>query len=102
MNGNLLQMLKDIDAVGATSRFPRGGCPDPGSRMTIAGNLKEMLGRRRGSGTTSFSAADRGPTIRIDGLTVAGADDRIRANSRWRLRRPIRRAIVCGFTASAF
>jgi PmbA protein len=59
---------------GAAGFMIRGGAlAEPVSEITIAGNLKEMFARLVPANDLKFRRGTDAPTIRIDGLTVAGA-----------------------------
>jgi len=45
----------------------------PVSEMTVAGNLKDMFLNITPANNLSFKYGTNAPTIRIDGMTVAGA-----------------------------
>jgi PmbA protein len=45
----------------------------PVSEVTVAGNLKEMFRRVTAASDLEFKTGMDAPTVRIDGMTVAGA-----------------------------
>ena len=49
-----------------------GEITHPVSEMTIAGNLKDMFARLTPANDLAFRYGTHAPTIRIDGMTVAG------------------------------
>ncbi len=51
----------------------KGEIAFPVSEMTVAGNLKEMFARLVAADDLEFKAGTDSPTLRVDGLTVAGA-----------------------------
>jgi PmbA protein len=50
-----------------------GGIAYPVSEITIAGNLKDMFRQAQPADDLEFRAGVNAPTIRIDGMTIAGA-----------------------------
>lgn len=59
---------------GAAGFMIRGGAlAEPVSEITIAGSLKEMFARLVPASDLRFRRGTDAPTVRIDGLTVAGA-----------------------------
>jgi PmbA protein len=59
---------------GAAGFMIRGGAPaEPVSEITIAGNLKDMFLHMTPANDLRFRRGTDAPTLRIDGLTLAGA-----------------------------
>jgi PmbA protein len=50
-----------------------GEIAEPVAEITVAGNLKEMFSRLVPADDLVFRRGTDSPTVRIDGLTVAGA-----------------------------
>ena len=50
-----------------------GALAEPVAEITVAGNLKDMFARLVPANDLVFRRGTDAPTIRIDGLTVAGA-----------------------------
>ena len=65
-------------ATADTSRGPAGGWIERGRRahpvseITIAGNLKDMFRNLTPADDLEFRHGTNAPTVRIDGMTVAG------------------------------
>ena len=51
----------------------QGALSYPVNEMTVAGNLKDMFPRLTPANDLEFRYATNAPTLRIDGMTVAGA-----------------------------
>jgi PmbA protein len=69
-----INMVTGDYSRGAAGFMIRGGArAEPVSEITIAGNLKEMFARLVPADDLRFRRGTDAPTIRIDGLTVAGA-----------------------------
>src|SRR5215469_9957907 len=51
----------------------KGEIAFPVSEMTVAGNLKDIFARLQAADDLEFKAGADAPTLRVDGLTVAGA-----------------------------
>jgi PmbA protein len=59
---------------GAAGFMIRGGAlAEPVAELTIAGNLIEMFANLRPANDLQFRRGTDAPTVRIDGMTVAGA-----------------------------
>lgn len=67
---------------GVTGDYSRGAAgfmirdgelAEPVSELTIAGNLRDMLGRLHAADDLTFKRGTDAPTVRIDDLTLAGA-----------------------------
>lgn len=54
-------------------RIERGEITHAVAELTIAGNLIDMLGRLQAANDLVFRHASNAPTLRIDGMTVAGS-----------------------------
>jgi PmbA protein len=68
-----LNMVTGDYSRGAAGFMIRGGArAEPVSEITIAGNLKEMFARLVPASDLTFRRGTDAPTVRIDGLTVAG------------------------------
>ena len=74
--------LMGMGVNGVTGDYSRGAAgfwiedgeiAYPVSEVTVAGNLKEMFGRIVAANDLEFRTGVDAPTIRIDGMTVAGA-----------------------------
>lgn len=63
----------DYSRGAAGFMIRRGALAEPVSGITIAGNLKEMFARLLPADDLGFRRGTDAPTVRIDGLTVAGA-----------------------------
>ncbi|GIX10977.1 TldD/PmbA family protein [Elioraea sp.] len=63
----------DYSRGAAGFMIRRGALAEPVSGITVAGNLKEMFARLVPANDLRFRRGTDAPTVRIDGLTVAGA-----------------------------
>jgi PmbA protein len=63
----------DYSRGAAGFMIRNGALAEPVSEITIAGSLKEMFARLVPADDLRFRRGTDAPTIRIDGLTVAGA-----------------------------
>ncbi len=63
----------DYSRGAAGFRIAGGALAEPVSEITIAGNLIEMFARATPADDLAFRYGSNAPTLRIDGLTVAGA-----------------------------
>lgn len=63
----------DYSRGAAGFMIRRGALAEPVSGITVAGNLKEMFARLVPANDLRFRRGTDAPTLRIDGLTVAGA-----------------------------
>ncbi len=62
----------DYSRGAAGLRIENGEITEAISEFTIAGNLKDMFRNMRGAGDLEFIYGTNVPTLRIDGMTVAG------------------------------
>ena len=53
----------------------RGRLAHPVNEVTIAGNLKDMFRRMTAADDLVFRHGTDAPTVRVDGMTVAGASE---------------------------
>ena len=61
-------------SVGVSGRWIENGVPAyPVNEITVAGNLKDMFPALRPANDLEFRGGVNAPTVRIDGMTVAGA-----------------------------
>ena len=51
----------------------KGEIAYPVSEITIAGNLRDMFREAKPADDLEFRAGTNAPTVRVDGMTVAGA-----------------------------
>ncbi len=63
----------DYSRGAAGFRIRDGRLAEPVSEITLAGNLKEMFLRLRAAGDLEFRRGTDAPTLRVDGMTLAGA-----------------------------
>lgn len=80
-SGFYITSLMGMGVNGVTGDYSRGASgfwieggklSFPVSEMTIAGNLKQMFQQMRPANDLEFRYGTNAPTVRIDGLTVAG------------------------------
>ncbi|MEE9432894.1 MAG: TldD/PmbA family protein [Sphingorhabdus sp.] len=62
----------DYSRGAAGFRIENGEITGPISEFTVAGNLKDMFAAMRAAGDLEFIYSANVPTLRIDGMTVAG------------------------------
>ena len=81
-SGFYVTSLMGMGVNGVTGDYSRGAAgfwiengeiTFPVSEMTIAGNLNDMFGRMTPASDLEFRYGINSPTVRIDGMTVAGA-----------------------------
>lgn len=73
MIGSGINMLTGDYSRGAAGFWiEKGELTYPVSEITVAGNLKDMFRRMEPADDLAFHGAVNAPTLRIDGLTVAG------------------------------
>jgi PmbA protein len=63
----------DYSRGAAGFMIRNGALAEPVSEITIAGNLKEMFLHMAAADDLQFRRGTDAPTIRIDGMTLAGA-----------------------------
>ncbi len=63
----------DYSRGAAGFRIKGGRLAEPVSEVTIAGNLREMFLGLRAAGDLEFRRGTDAPTLRVDGMTLAGA-----------------------------
>ena len=66
-------MTGDYSRGAAGFWIEQGALTYPVSEMTVAGNLKEMFPMLTPANDLVFRYAINAPTLRIDGMTIAGA-----------------------------
>jgi PmbA protein len=67
------QVTGDYSRGAAGFMIRQGALAEPVAEITVAGNLKEMFARLVPADDLVFRRGIDAPTVRIDGLTVAGA-----------------------------
>lgn len=80
-NGLYITELIGFGVNGVTGDYSRGAggfwiekgkCTDPVSELTIAGNLKDIFKQLTPADDLTFRYGSNAPSVRIDGMTVAG------------------------------
>jgi PmbA protein len=81
-NGFYVTEMMGFGVNGVTGDYSRGAAgfwieggalAHPVSEMTVAGNLKDIFARTVAANDLEFKTGADSPTLRVDGLTVAGA-----------------------------